>query len=114
LVDNSIKNGTRIVSTQLEASGEAILITRGFILTDVIISNHSLGKVTLMARDLDGNTSIVVVVGKDSVFSHCFEGNWMFWKGADLMVVKESDTGLVDVSVGYIPGTPVGRDMWLR
>lgn len=77
------------------------VLNPGFLLTDVIISNNSDGKATLLVTD-NVRTHIICVVNAGGVFNHNFMEGWSFWKNAKLFIVKESDLGEVNVSIGFV------------
>ena len=95
-----ISSSTRIRTAQL-TEGSQILIENGFMLTDVIINSTSKGFVTLVARDNE-HTHIITQFKGQTNFNHAFPNGWSFWNTARLEIIKESEDGIVNISVGVV------------
>lgn len=101
-----------IRTVQAEESGEHVIIDySGWLLTDVIICNHSDGYVTLLAKDDEGHEHVITSLEANSTFNHSFRG-WRFWEGARLYLVKESDDGFCNVSVGAVRSFSKDYSIW--
>lgn len=94
-----IEANTKIVTRQLTNAETVTLIGNTFMLTDIIITSTSTGAVTLVARD-DENTHVILSTKVN--FNHNFANGWSFWRNAKLDIVKETDDGVVNVSIGYV------------
>jgi hypothetical protein len=97
-----ITSQTKIKTTQVTSLGNTRVLNSGFLLTDVLISNNSQGKVTLLATDDFEHTHIICSLAPGERFNHAFTGGWTFWDKATLEIVKEVEEGEVNVAIGYV------------
>jgi len=108
-----IAGQTGIKTLQVEETGEHVIIDYpAFMLRDLIISNHSNGFVTVLAKDVDGHEHVVVSLQGYDTFNHKFSEGWRFWQGARLYVVKESDDGFCNVSLAYMKTRCKDYSVW--
>ena len=93
----------RIKTKQVIDAGETVIIDfSDWMITDLIICNHSSGQATLIARDDDGHQHIIASIHAHTTMNQSFYGGWRFWKGARLYLVKEAEDGLVNASMGIV------------
>lgn len=112
MTDDFILHNTMVKTAQLSGDDRRkILLSRGVMLRDVIVSNSSLSRVTLLFTDGE-HTHIIAVIPAGMLWSHAFQGGWSNWKGSNLELVKEEFGGQVDVSVGYIVANVRDYSIW--
>lgn len=109
--DGFLVHNTKWKTIQLSDDLEGDLLVKGFMLRDLIVSNNSPGKVTVLVTDGE-RTHIIAVLASGVVFNHSFVGGWTSWRGARLRVLKEALQGLVDVSVGYVNASVQDYSIW--
>jgi hypothetical protein len=103
------RTSVRMVQSTFEGSVE--LIRSDFILVDLLVSNLSDGMATVIATD--GERQVIIAsVQPQTTFSHAFRGGWLFWKGAKLVIVKESNDGVINSSAGFLKATGPNYNVW--
>jgi len=108
-----LRSATRIVTKQVVDKGEVRLVPRNFMLTDLLVSNSGGGSVTVLARDDLGRVHVVASIPGGMTWSHAFMGGFVFWREAELFAVKETDMGVVNVTVGFVRmGTSSHYSIW--
>jgi hypothetical protein len=106
-MSDNITGHTGVKTLQLkEGEIEGFVINKPFMLTDLIVSSTSSGRVTIAMEDDEDpkHIHIIKTIKPNGDFNHSFTGGWLSWQGCKLKVIKEKEDGIVDVSAGHLPG----------